>query len=926
MEIQKRRNQGKEMKQWEEKLRDFSKGQHRQVKQMLDDDELVSLEQVYVELTIVKQKPRAINMADETTYNEIAMLRKIGNNEVQITPIDITQELNTHKQEEPEIWCIIGNPGCGKTFLVKRTALRFSNSELIGMKYSISIPCRNTDWHVMESTRYENEIEIEKEYISKWLCLGLPKGANWSNDLARHLAGSDGEGLLMIIDGLDEFTRKVPFGKTLLYSLLARQTLTKSTIIVTSRPGAWTIISSENELKIDRYYHVLGFSPQNRDIYFNKQITNKLKLNECMALMRRHDDIKQLALIPVNASLFAALMKGEASASINTITKLYYELTLYMVRRELARMGLKQFSRVSQISSLHPDILDCLYRIGLIALVGVANRDLASEENVTLVLEQKEYTCQCLGLAHEHYRKESIGLLKTVWTFAHLTMQEFVSALYLEHTTWTELCYSVRYISHSKANLSLFRMILRFLCGLLCDEAAALLSISYRYLTPQPIQLIDMPMSYQLRYDSLYHDELTDIFIQLSTNIYETNSVSIPNWFAYFTRFFPSPIYLYVRQTVSPNEWICFVQSLKHAAQIQLISIDTNRINPTQFNSLIQEMRICSVSLLALDFSRKDSTTVLSYTDIIREKGMMFDTKVSIQLHSCNFSDETDVDLFPTTANQIISCMSLFRNEYSFKALQEVTNQLSTIQCLSVLERETSYDALIPALCQATQLRLLYLIDIPAKHIPALTAVLPQFSKLQEIAVSNVSLLPAISNLSNLTYLKTQCFIPEDTTLYLYLLQIIIQNRHSLRGTWLFYLDRLGLTKWSSLLNCLELCTNLVQLKLWETTLPTNDVTHWSRAVRKLKSLVELEFFSVSLSDTGLLSLCEGLIYHPAIRSLKLYECDLTSLSCEPLIHLIPTISQLETLNVNGLSEPDGDPIFLLQETADEFSIELVLY
>ena len=33
-------------------------------------------------------------------------------------------------------------------------------------------------------------------------------------------------------------------------------------------------------------------------------------------------------------------MKGEDSTSINTLTKLYYELTLYLIRRELTRMCL----------------------------------------------------------------------------------------------------------------------------------------------------------------------------------------------------------------------------------------------------------------------------------------------------------------------------------------------------------------------------------------------------------------------------------------------------------------------------------------------------------------------------------------------------------------------------------------------------------
>ena len=920
-------NQAKEMKQWQSNLKYFLEIQYGRVQQMLGDEESANLSEVYIELTILKQKPKAIDFKDETTYNEIAYLRKIANKEVEITPVNFTEELRLYKPEKPEIWCLIGNPGCGKTFLAKRTALRFCSNELTGIQYSISVPCRNTDWHSMESTRYEEGKKIETEFIQKWLCLGLPIGSSWSKDLAKHLNQIDGEGLLLIIDGLDEFTKKVPFKDTFLCLLLTRQSLIKATIILTSRPGAWTDISSSHELKIDRYYQVLGFSPENRDLYFQKQITNEHKLKACWELMERHDEMKQLSLIPVNASLFAALLKGDESTSINTLTKLYNELTLYMIRRELSRMGLKEFSRVAKISYLHEDILDCLYKIGFIAFLGVANRDLASEENVPLTIGQEEYACQCLGLAHEHYRKESIGLMKKVWTFVHLTMQEFVSALWLEHTTWTEQCYSVRYISNSMTNFSLFRMVVRFLCGLLSDKAAAVLSITCRYLTPQPIQLIDMPMSYQLKYSypDLYHhqgwNEFTEIYFQLSAIVCETNSNSVPFWYSNFQQYFPDSIYLYIQSAVSPNEWICFIQSLKLVNIIQLIYIHTHNINTTQFNSLMQEMRNCSVSLLALEFYKKDSNTVLSYTEIIRNTELKFDTKISFELFDCNLRDETGVRIFQTT-NQILSGLRLYCNEYSNKVIKELTNQMSAIQYLFVWESETNYDTLVPALCQATQLRLLHLYYIPEEYLPILQAVLPQFSELQEIGFNNNSLLPAISNLSNLTYLQIQGYTTEDTTLSVYLLQIINVNRHSLRGMLLGYLNRIGFNNWSLFLNCLELCTNLFQLKLLDTTFPTNDVTHWSRAVNKMKSLVELDFNYVSLYDTGFLSLCEGLIYHPAIRSLMLENCDLTSLSCDPLTHLIPTVSQMETLSVNELSEPDGDPILLLKQTADEFSIE----
>ena len=205
--------QAVEMAQWESSLKKFLEIQNKQVKQMLGKDKSVSLAYVFVELTILKQEPREVKFDDETTYNEIAYLRKIARKEITIEPVDFTDELKSYKSATPEIWCLIGNPGCGKTFLAKRTALRFSQYELTQISYSIAIACRNTDWHNMESTRIEEDRTITAEFVQDWLCIGLPVASEWPKDLSKHLTKSDGEGLLLIIDGLDEFTKKIPFGR-----------------------------------------------------------------------------------------------------------------------------------------------------------------------------------------------------------------------------------------------------------------------------------------------------------------------------------------------------------------------------------------------------------------------------------------------------------------------------------------------------------------------------------------------------------------------------------------------------------------------------------------------------------------------------------------------------------------------------------------
>ena len=154
-----------EIAQWESKLKVFLSMKSSAVTQILGDDEAVSLKSVFVDLTILKQKPRPVKLEDETTYNEIAYLRKIAKKQIEITPVDFTEELKMCKAETPEIWNLIGNPGCGKTFLAQRTALRFSQYELTQISYSIAIPCRNTDWNNMESTRMEEDRTITTEFV-----------------------------------------------------------------------------------------------------------------------------------------------------------------------------------------------------------------------------------------------------------------------------------------------------------------------------------------------------------------------------------------------------------------------------------------------------------------------------------------------------------------------------------------------------------------------------------------------------------------------------------------------------------------------------------------------------------------------------------------------------------------------------------------
>ena len=918
----------KEITNWISSLKLFMEGQNKLVKQMLGKDKAVSLSHIYIELTIVKEEPREINYEDETTYNEIAYLREIARSKGKQS-VDFTKELVTYKSVKPEIWCLIGNPGCGKTFLAKRTALRFGQNELTNVSYSIAIPCRNTDWHNMETARMEEDRTITAEYVQEWLCIGLPVASEWPKDLSKHLTKSDGEGLLLIIDGLDEFTKKIPFEKTLLYLLLTRQSLHRSNIILTTRPGAWTDISSKHELKVDRYYQVLGFSPENRDLYFEKQIVSEYRLNECKRLLERYDEMSQLALIPVNASLFAALLKDE-SVSIHTLTQLYDELTCYLIRRQLCRMGLEELAVVTNIQLFHPCVKDCLHSIGQIALGGVYRRELTSTDKVSLTIDHVETESHCLGLAHEFHKKEAVGVVTKVWGFAHLTMQEFTSAVFLRSTSWTDQCMSIRFVADSDEHFSIFRMVVRFLCGLITERSAAILTILYRKLIPRTIQ--ELPMYYQLEYESL-NDlmeyagwyEFTKKYFQLTPILFETNSKSITNC---LIQFLQNSICIYLDNTVlpvSPNEWECFLQSLQLVNHIQVIHIDTNSVNLTQFKSLLEIIAKFPLNYLALRFYHKDSTEVLAYTDLFKETKLRIETRISIELNRCTLILSTGVNILSTAVNRNIAGMRLDDSKYSNQFIRSIANQISALQYLYpkkyYSQDETIYNIILPALSNATQLRGIYLYWIPTEYHQQLIHTLSMLSELQEISFHTYSLLPHIMHLSRISYLEIRDIRREYRDLSDCLIQLIHRNQHTIRVLKLWCLHFIGLKSWNGFLNALHFCVNLLQIKL--SFIPRlDDVTLWSSTLCKLNSLVVLEFFRVELFDTGLISVCEGLIAHPTIKYLFVSHCEQTSDSCEALTNLIHTVSYLEKLEVNNLSKPDTEPIKILKQTAEEYSIE----
>ena len=933
---------------WQIRLRKYLKTHHKDVSVVLDEAS-VPIESVFTPLTVIKVETPEKRMEEESGINEIDFLRhiheKVEFEKVEV--VDFESIVTTSDSSESKVWCLIGNPGSGKSFLCTHFAFLYGSHQLTNFRYTVSIPCRNPEWHQLEEARHEKQNKIDEEFILKWLTLSMSFGAKWSRSLSQHLLRSDGEGLFIIMDGADEFIKSIPFDSTLLCKILERRFLTLSTILVTSRPSQWTELHLDygKDLKIDDNFQVLGFSPQNRDLYFSKRIESVEKLNAVREMFVRHDEIKQLALVPVNASLFSSLFNQSDSILSETLSHLYLQLIVYIIRRQLSRMGLKEHSKVLQLSNFDPAIRECIHEIGLEANQGIFERELTSDRHIPLKLEGESLNSERLGLMQAHVKVTSFGVRVKVWTFQHLTIQEFMAAVSICDNAWRNQCYIIRYFTTSTQYLSMYKMVIRFVSGILKRDAGFMTPVLCHHALPVPMSLCEVPMSDQLRHYKDLVDmsdcrEFTQSFLLLCTVVMETNSDSIPEHFNYFKERFPSPLYLYFLDTISPNEWHCFLRAMEYVRQFQIIHFQSDYVTAAQFRSLLDQLSTCCVRYVALFFNEKEFDGIHPYTSILTFATLPLDTRVSIHLHSCDLTTTNSSPRLFSCTNQFTGSLMLYECEMNQQMLVELANQFSSIlanQFSSTLQNlfyspvsSESDWSIISQLIANHQLNGLCIQDFQG-YLPV-TPDISSLSSLTELVwktkgEDSYSLIPSLHCINSLTQLSLFSDTPPspNESLLHSLTELIHSNSKSLREINLPFLHEVGFHSWNSLFNVITSCSNLMSLKLSHTQFSSEDMSCWYRTVSALNSLVHLSLVNTPFQDSGMLVLCGSLSCHPAIRWLGIQNSNLTSASCVALMWLIQTLPRVRQLYLYEpeLSSPESEQLQLLEQLAEQCSVKI---
>ncbi|XP_052407983.1 NACHT, LRR and PYD domains-containing protein 1a allele 3-like isoform X12 [Carassius gibelio] len=248
--------------------------------------------------------------------------------------------------------------------------------------------------------------------------------------------------VVFIFDGLDESRITLMFSDSqkvsdvteissvgLLMSNLLRGDLLPSALIwITTRPAAANQIPSNY---INRVTEIQGFNDPQKEEYFRKRISDEHQASRIISHIRRARSLHIMCHIPVfcwiSATVLQNILKQDLSAEIpQTLTEMYIYFLLIQTKM-----------RNQKYEERHPEKLLQSNREVIVKLAELAFNQLMKgnvmfyeedlRESGIDVTDASVYS----GICTEIFREESVICHRKVYSFVHLSFQEFFAALYV---------------------------------------------------------------------------------------------------------------------------------------------------------------------------------------------------------------------------------------------------------------------------------------------------------------------------------------------------------------------------------------------------------------------------------------------------------------------------------------------------------------
>ncbi|XP_076584048.1 NACHT, LRR and PYD domains-containing protein 12-like isoform X2 [Chaetodon auriga] len=387
-----------------------------------EDGSPASLNKIYTELYITEGGSGEVNSEHEVVDLEC---RRCPSEEKKIQLNDIFKPL-PKEENPPQRVLTKGIAGIGKTVAVQKFTQDWARGE------------------ANQSTQFVFPFTFRELNLLKDKSWSLMKLITCSFAEVKDLEMSDynNSSVLFIFDGLDESKFPLDFKNNetcrsvtddttldvLLTNLIRGKLLHNASIWITSRPAAATMIPSEF---IDRVTEVRGFNDEQKEEYFQKNLSNKDVAQKIFSHLRSKPlrSLYIMCHIPVFCwisatalqSLLTETHRGELP---KTLTEMYTHFLIIQTKRK--------HEKDYQPAETDTDVI---MKLGKLAFEQLQKKNIIFYENdlKSCKIDLKEAAVYS-GVCTQIIRKE-FGLYKQeIYSFIHLSVQEFLAALYVLET------------------------------------------------------------------------------------------------------------------------------------------------------------------------------------------------------------------------------------------------------------------------------------------------------------------------------------------------------------------------------------------------------------------------------------------------------------------------------------------------------------
>ena len=305
-----------------------------------------------------------------------------------------------------------GAPGIGKSTLAWELCRQWPTLESL-KRFSLVVLLRLQEEGVQSATD-----------ISDLFPCGDDPGL--SSLVAQEVRAVNGEGVLFVFDGFDEFPSELREKSLVMDIISGSKYLPKATVLVTSRPSASAQLQERLQTGIGKHIEVVGFS-EKESLEFARSVLGGTKLfDDFEAYLSANPVVKGMVYNPLNCAIVVGVYQDtyESNKPVpHTQTQLYTELIRgLLMRSEKYPLDSKLPDNLEDLKTHDSDLYQQLIEVGEYALYAKLR------DQVIFKIIPKG--CSDLGLYVKHtalYTGES----STTYSFYHITVQEYMIAFYI---------------------------------------------------------------------------------------------------------------------------------------------------------------------------------------------------------------------------------------------------------------------------------------------------------------------------------------------------------------------------------------------------------------------------------------------------------------------------------------------------------------